>query len=128
MNRPSSSLAITGSYLQFLQKCTHSSHLWTSTQLNFHPVSHDKHRILILNICVSEHENQTFLEYLKSKNLTDNLIHYVVYAIAMATDATPCPEGMLRVQKFLQSLGRYGNTPFLWPMYGSGEIPQAFCR
>jgi RAB protein geranylgeranyltransferase component A len=26
------------------------------------------------------------------------------------------------------SLGRFGNTPFLWPMYGSGELPQAFCR
>ncbi|KAF4529248.1 hypothetical protein B566_EDAN017706 [Ephemera danica] len=77
---------------------------------------------------LKEHENQTFLDYLKSKNLTDNLIHYVLYAIAMSTESTPCPEGMTRTQKFLQSLGRYGNTPFLWPMYGSGEIPQAFCR
>lgn len=77
---------------------------------------------------LKEHENQTFLDYLKSKNLTENLIHYVLYAIAMSTENTPCPEGMTRTQKFLQSLGRYGNTPFLWPMYGSGEIPQAFCR
>ena len=32
------------------------------------------------------------------------------------------------MQKFLLSLGRFGNSPFLWPMYGSGELPQAFCR
>lgn len=68
------------------------------------------------------------MDFLKSKNLTDNLMHYVLYAIAMATEDTPCIEGMSRTQKFLLSLGRYGNTPFLWPMYGSGEIPQAFCR
>ena len=33
-----------------------------------------------------------------------------------------------RVQSFLFSLGRYGNTPYLWTMYGSGELPQCFCR
>ena len=34
----------------------------------------------------------------------------------------------LRVQSFLHSLGRYGNTPYLWTLYGSGELPQCFCR
>uniref|UniRef100_A0A8C6SHY0 CHM Rab escort protein n=1 Tax=Neogobius melanostomus TaxID=47308 RepID=A0A8C6SHY0_9GOBI len=28
----------------------------------------------------------------------------------------------------LRCLGRYGNTPFLFPVYGLGEIPQCFCR
>ncbi|XP_066998765.2 rab proteins geranylgeranyltransferase component A 2 [Anabrus simplex] len=73
-------------------------------------------------------EDKTFLDYLKSKKLTPNLVHYVLYAIAMATEKTPCLEGVARTQRFLNSLGRYGNTPFLWPMYGSGEIPQCFCR
>lgn len=73
-------------------------------------------------------EDKPFSEYLKSKKLTPNLFHYVLYAIAMATDTTPCMEGVARTQRFLNSLGRYGNTPFLWPMYGSGEIPQCFCR
>lgn len=26
------------------------------------------------------------------------------------------------------SLGHYGNSPFLFPVYGCGEIPQCFCR
>ncbi|XP_034245153.1 rab proteins geranylgeranyltransferase component A 1 [Thrips palmi] len=73
-------------------------------------------------------ESKTFLEYLKSKRLTAHLLHYVLYAIAMGTDTTPCMEGVERTQRFLNSLGRYGNTPFLWPMYGTGELPQAFCR
>nr|CAD7395283.1 unnamed protein product [Timema cristinae] len=75
-----------------------------------------------------EYADKTFVEYLKSKKLTSNLVHYVLYAIAMATDKTPCLEGVARTQRFLNSLGRYGNTPFLWPMYGSGELPQCFCR
>lgn len=46
----------------------------------------------------------------------------------MSSDSTPCIEGILNTKKFLNSLGRYGNTPFLFPMYGCGEIPQCFCR
>jgi hypothetical protein len=37
-------------------------------------------------------------------------------------------QGLAVAQKFLSSLGRYGNTAFLWPLYGAGELPQAFCR
>lgn len=46
----------------------------------------------------------------------------------MGNEYTTCIDGILAIQKFLNSLGRYGNTPFLFPMYGCGEIPQCFCR
>lgn len=46
----------------------------------------------------------------------------------MSDDSTSCIDGVIRTKKFLSSLGRYGNTPFLFPMYGCGEIPQCFCR
>lgn len=46
----------------------------------------------------------------------------------MSNAETLCIDGIRRTRKFLQSLGRYGNTPFLFPMYGCGEIPQCFCR
>lgn len=75
-----------------------------------------------------EFEDKTFREYLESKKLTPNLIHYILYAIAMCDDRTSCAVGVKRTKQFLQSLGRYGNTPFLFPMYGCGEIPQCFCR
>lgn len=73
-------------------------------------------------------EDKKFIDYLKSKELTDNLMHYVLYAIAMSSVNTPCMEAVERTKRFLASLGRYGNTPFLHPMYGSGELPQCFCR
>ncbi|RVE43821.1 hypothetical protein evm_011532 [Chilo suppressalis] len=72
--------------------------------------------------------DKTFKEYLEHKGLTPNLIHYVLFAIAGGTNKMPCLEGVKECKKFLMSLGRYGNTPFLWPMYGSGELPQCFCR
>ncbi|KAF0310796.1 Rab proteins geranylgeranyltransferase component A 1 [Amphibalanus amphitrite] len=73
-------------------------------------------------------EEKPFSEFLKSRRLTHNLTHHVTHAIAMVTPETPTLEALRSTQKFLLSLGRYGNTPFLWPMYGSGEIPQCFCR
>jgi RAB protein geranylgeranyltransferase component A len=37
-------------------------------------------------------------------------------------------EGMRRLTRHLAALGRFGETAFLIPMYGSGEVAQAFCR
>lgn len=72
--------------------------------------------------------DKTFAEYLADKRLTPKLVQYVQQAIAMADDQTLCFDGVRAVQKFLDSAGKYGDTPFLFPMYGCGEIPQCFCR
>lgn len=82
----------------------------------------------MMNFRCTDFEEKTFRSYLEHKRLTQNLIHYILYSIGMCDDQTLCLDGVRRVKKFLQSLGRYGNTPFLFPMYGCGEIPQCFCR
>lgn len=84
--------------------------------------------IILFSTLFTGYRDKTFLEYLNTKNLTPIVKHYVMQAIAMATDKTSCRDGVNRTKHFLNSLGRYGNTPFLWPMYGSGELPQCFCR
>lgn len=71
---------------------------------------------------------KTFREYLQEQKVTEKISICVMQAIAMCNDETSFEEGMARTQQFLNSLGRYGNTPFLFPMYGCGEIPQCFCR
>lgn len=38
------------------------------------------------------------------------------------------PEGLRRVQEFIRSLNVYGTTPFLYPIYGGGDVLQSFCR
>uniref|UniRef100_A0A8C1WFW9 Rab proteins geranylgeranyltransferase component A n=1 Tax=Cyprinus carpio TaxID=7962 RepID=A0A8C1WFW9_CYPCA len=69
-----------------------------------------------------------FREFLKNKKLTENLQDFVLHSIAMMTQQTLTEEGLKATQHFLRCLGRYGNTPFLFPLYGLGEIPQCFCR
>lgn len=75
-----------------------------------------------------EYLDKPFVDFLRSKKLTDNLIHFVTEAIGMVGEGAGCREGLDRTKAFLTSLGRYGTTPFLFSMYGSGELPQAFCR
>ncbi|XP_062868192.1 rab proteins geranylgeranyltransferase component A 1 [Trichomycterus rosablanca] len=71
---------------------------------------------------------KSFSEFLKNKKLTENLCHFILHSIAMVSPDAQTEEGLKATQHFLRCLGRYGNTPFLFPLYGLGEIPQCFCR
>ncbi|KAM8835483.1 rab proteins geranylgeranyltransferase component A 1 [Synchiropus picturatus] len=87
-----------------------------------------------LTSCMEESEEQQayngrpYAEFLRDQQLGDNLQHFLLYSIAMATEDTPTEVGLASTRHFLRCLGRYGNTPFLFPVYGLGEIPQCFCR
>ncbi|EJD75034.1 hypothetical protein LOAG_17744 [Loa loa] len=37
-------------------------------------------------------------------------------------------KGLEAVWQFMESVGRFGDSPFLWTLYGSGELPQCFAR
>jgi Rab proteins geranylgeranyltransferase component A len=69
-----------------------------------------------------------FVELMKQQRLTENLIHYILYSMCMGSSEMTFKEGLERLKIYLTSIGRYGNTPFLFPMFGCGEIPQCFCR
>ncbi|KAG7234913.1 hypothetical protein INR49_003617 [Caranx melampygus] len=87
-----------------------------------------------LTSCVEETEEQQayngrpFLEFLHDQQLGENLQHFLLHSIAMVTEDTATEVGLASTRHFLRCLGRYGNTPFLFPVYGLGEIPQCFCR
>jgi len=91
-------------------------------------------RILMkfLTWCIQEDQppclDLTFGELLKKEKLTANLTHFVLHSIAMVEPGVSAEDGLKATKKFLSSLGRFGPTPFLWSMYGTGELPQAFCR
>ncbi|XP_073919141.1 rab proteins geranylgeranyltransferase component A 1 isoform X3 [Castor canadensis] len=75
------------------------------------------------------YEDVTFSEYLKTQKLTPNLQYFVLHSIAMTSESTSSTiDGLQATKNFLHCLGRYGNTPFLFPLYGQGELPQCFCR
>uniref|UniRef100_A0A803WAG8 Rab proteins geranylgeranyltransferase component A n=1 Tax=Ficedula albicollis TaxID=59894 RepID=A0A803WAG8_FICAL len=76
-----------------------------------------------------DYESSTFAQFLQTRKLTPSLQHFILHSIAMVSETESSTlEGLQATKKFLQCLGRYGNTPFLFPLYGQGEIPQCFCR
>lgn len=48
--------------------------------------------------------------------------------LAMKSDECSASEAVQSLKQFIASAGRYGDTPFLWTLAGSGELSQAFCR
>ena len=84
----------------------------------------------VLQQCIAD--GMSFDAYLSQKHkLSPKLRSLVRYALAMMDTQDPetsVLEGMTSLRRHLQALGRYGNTAFLVPMYGSGELSQAFCR
>uniref|UniRef100_A0A8C5VT79 Rab proteins geranylgeranyltransferase component A n=1 Tax=Microcebus murinus TaxID=30608 RepID=A0A8C5VT79_MICMU len=71
----------------------------------------------------------SFSEYLKTKKLTPNLQRFVLHSIAMASESSCAAVDSLKATKSsLQCLGRFGDTPFLFPLYGQGDISQCFRR
>lgn len=91
----------------------------------------------------------TWIDYLKKSDLTETLMRYVLHCISMTEGCVPALEvlltfassfmtcyicycgilqGLQAAKLFLNSLGRFDNAPFLYPVFGGGELPQAFCR
>ena len=79
-------------------------------------------------MCVLDFAERPYLEFLQHHKLSENLQHFLIHSIAMTTPDTPTATALVATRHFLKCLGRYGNTPFLFPLYGLGEIPQCFCR
>jgi Rab GDP dissociation inhibitor len=54
------------------------------------------------------------------------------HALALYRDddylSQPCLEFINRVKLYSESLARYGKSPYLYPLYGLGELPQGFAR
>lgn len=76
---------------------------------------------------------ETFVEYMKEQKLTENLQNYILYIVCLCASVEEAnglsvEEGVQRVAKYQQSSGVYGDTPFLYPLYGVSEINQAYSR
>jgi len=73
----------------------------------------------------------SFTAYLKQDHrFSERMCDLIQYALALETGEKEASlqEGMTHLCSHMASLGRYGFTAFLVPLFGSGEIPQAFCR
>ncbi|OSX69312.1 hypothetical protein BU14_1626s0001 [Porphyra umbilicalis] len=64
--------------------------------------------------------------------LQPDTIAFVGHALALYRDDSylqrPAVETVTKVQLYATSLARHGRSPYLYPLYGLGELPQAFAR
>ena len=84
-------------------------------------------------------EYLSFRKFMEHNKIPENLQEIIVYAlcldirnISIEKDGESCHLSTLNALRalhlHLNSLGRYGSTAFLYPLYGVAEISQAFCR
>jgi len=61
-----------------------------------------------------------------------NTIDFTGHAVALYRDeeylTQNCEELIKRCQLYSASMARYGGSPYLYPLYGLGELPQGFAR
>ena len=68
----------------------------------------------------------------KKFKLEDNTIDFLGHAVALYNDDRyldlPARESLKKIQLYVDSLGKYGDSPFLYPIYGLGGLPESFSR
>ena len=76
--------------------------------------------------------NQSMRDVFKKYNIGENTIDFMGHAVALNySDAylnQPAMETIKKMQLYLQSVGSYGDSCFLYPIYGLGGLPEAFSR
>jgi len=68
----------------------------------------------------------------KKFKLEDNTIDFLGHAVALYRDddylQQPAIDTLKRISLYVESLGKYGDSPFLYPIYGLGGLPESFSR
>lgn len=92
---------------------------------NYDPLDTSTHAGLDLS-------TMTMAELYKYYGLQPETIGFVGHALALYRDDTymmrPAAPTVARIQLYATSLARHGRSPYLYPLYGLGELPQAFAR
>ncbi|XP_071376801.1 rab GDP dissociation inhibitor alpha [Centroberyx affinis] len=65
-------------------------------------------------------------------DLGPEVMEFTAHAIALHNSEgyldQPCVETIERIKLYCESLARYNTSPYLYPLYGLGELPQGFAR
>lgn len=69
-----------------------------------------------------------FGDYLKTLDLTPKLEKYISSCLAFSSKDDTLATVKHRIDLFLSSYGKYGQSAFLFPLYGNAELHQAFSR
>jgi Rab GDP dissociation inhibitor len=73
-----------------------------------------------------------FKELIDSFGLDENTTDFIGHAVALYTDdsftSKPSLEVIKKLQLYYNSIGRYGDSPFIYPIWGLSGIPEGFSR
>ncbi|XP_064399911.1 rab GDP dissociation inhibitor beta-like [Halichondria panicea] len=68
----------------------------------------------------------------ESFGLDGNTQDFIGHALCLYRDdeykSRPCVDAVERIKLYTDSWKRYGKSPYLYPLYGLGELPQGFAR
>jgi len=71
-------------------------------------------------------------EVFKHFGLSDDTIDFIGHSLALHRDDSylnaVAKETIERIKLYCDSLARYQKSPYIYPLYGLGELPQAFAR
>lgn len=75
---------------------------------------------------------EPFKTLVKKFDLEDNTVDFIGHAVALFTNDDflnrPAIETIEKIKLYMDSIGRYGDSPFIYPIYGLGGIPEGFSR
>lgn len=75
---------------------------------------------------------QPMEEVFKKHKLEENTIDFLGHAVGLYTNDAyikqPAADCIKKCQLYIDSLGKYGDSPFLYPIYGLGGLPESFSR
>lgn len=76
--------------------------------------------------------NTTMQQVYEKFGLDENTADFTGHALALWRDDNykqqPYTTTVQRIRLYSDSLARYGKSPYLYPLYGLGELPQGFAR
>lgn len=76
--------------------------------------------------------NTTAAQLYEKHGLDKETADFTGHALALYRDDDylnqPCLDMIRRIKLYHDSLARYGKSPYLYPLYGLGELPQGFAR
>lgn len=77
-------------------------------------------------------ERTTMAQLYEKFGLQPDTVDFIGHALALYIDDSyihkPCGGTIQRIQLYMSSISRFGNSPFVYPIYGLSGLPESFSR